>query len=105
MITFVTDTLGRIIFCRLRPDLGQIGLCLLERLEDRRRVAFVGRVDFGGDDRPGVEINCVLGLVGQMRGSVLHSGDARILVARGLPLLVGEFLSLSVFVYQITTTL
>ena len=54
------------------PNLGQIDFSLIERLRDRRSVALVGAVYFRRHYSASVEIDGLLRLVGQMRGSAAH---------------------------------
>jgi hypothetical protein len=56
-------------------DRGQVGLGRLERVGQGRGVAPVGGVDLGGDDGAGVEVDRVLGLVGEAGAAVLQLGD------------------------------
>jgi hypothetical protein len=59
---------------------------------DRRRVALVGGLQCHGNHRARLQIDRMLGFVGQMGGAILHLGDPRIRVARTHPLRVGHLL-------------
>ena len=65
MIALVRDQLGRVFRRRGSIDRRQIGCGRLERARQGRGVALVGRVDLGRDDGAGVEIDRMLGFVGQ----------------------------------------
>ena len=56
------------------------------------------RVQLRRHHRAGVQIHRVLGLVGQVRGAVLHLGDLGLGVAPGNPVLVRELLALALAV-------
>ncbi len=56
------------------------GFGLFQRLGQRVGVTLVGPMD--RHDHAGVEIDGVLRLSSQMRGAVLHSGDARLGIGR-----------------------
>ena len=55
------------------------------RLGDRRRVALIGTLDRHADDRAGLQVDRVLGLVREMRAPVFHLRDACIGVVRVAP--------------------
>ena len=63
-----------------------------ERLLHRGRVALVGALHRDADNRAGLQIDRMLGLVGQMRAPVLHLGDLGIGIARMRPLVVRPLL-------------
>jgi len=60
----------------------------------RRRVALIGRMNLGRHNRSRLQINGVLGLVGQMGATVLHLGDFRVRVVGVVPLVVAALLAL-----------
>ncbi len=62
----------------------------------RRRVALVGRMDRRRHHDARVEIDRVLGFIGQMRRSILHPGHLRLRVGRALPVRVRQRLALAV---------
>ena len=62
------------------------------RFDDRRRVALVGALQRDGDNGAGVQVDRMLGFVGQMRPAVFHLRDLRIGVVRVGPLLVRRLL-------------
>ena len=78
----------------------RLEVCLGRRqgLGKRCRIALVGRVQLRRHHRAGVQIHRVLGLVGQVRGAVLHLGDLGLGVAPGNPVLVRELLALALAV-------
>ena len=94
VVAFVRDQLGRIVHGRGGIDRRQIGFGRLERVRQGRGVAPVGGMDLGRDDGRGVEIDRMLGLVGQPGTAVLHLGDLGLRVARRGPVLVGQPLAL-----------
>ena len=51
-----------------------------DRLRDRRRIALIGALHRHAHDRPSLQVDGVLSLVGQMRTPVLHFRDPRIRV-------------------------
>ena len=61
-------------------------------LRDGRRVALVGALHRHADDGAGVQVDRVLGLVGQMRPAILHLRDAGLGVVRVPPLAVPALL-------------
>lgn len=73
-----------------------------QRLAAGRRVALVGILHRHRDDRTGLEIDGVLGLVGQVRPPILHLGDLRVGILWMGPIVVRPFpLPLSVNTGQI----
>jgi len=60
-----------------------------------RRVALIGLMHSGCDDRAGIKIDGVLGLVRQVRATVLHLGDTRLGIDRRGPIFVGKLLALA----------
>jgi hypothetical protein len=82
MVALVGDQLGRVLRRRGRLDRGQVGLGGVERRRQGRGVALVGEMALRGDDRPGVEIHRMLGLVGEMGPAVLQLGDPGLGIAR-----------------------
>ena len=62
------------------------------RLDDRRRVAGVGALQRHGDNRAGLQIDRMLGLVGQMRAAIFHLRDLRIRIVRVRPVFVRRLL-------------
>ena len=78
---------------RRRAHARQVSLRRVQGAGDRRRVAFVGRVYLSGHHRPRIQINSMLGLVGQMGCSILHSGDPRLGIGLADPLLVRQRLT------------
>ena len=75
VIALVGDQLGRILRGRGGIDRRQVGFGRLERARQGRGVAPIGGMDLGRDDGPGVEIDRMLGLVGQPGAAVLQLGD------------------------------
>jgi hypothetical protein len=71
MISLVGDQIAWIVWCRRKADVGQIARRRLKRGIERRRVAFVGRMDRRRNNDAGVEVDRVLGLVAQTRRAVL----------------------------------
>jgi hypothetical protein len=71
---------------------GPHGLDLLggfnQRFATGRRIAVVGVLHGQADDRSGLEIDRMLGLVRQMRPAVLHLGDLRVGIVRMRPIVV-----------------
>ncbi len=63
-----------------------------QRLDARRRVAVVGILHRHADDRAGLQVDRMLGLVGQMRAAVLHLGDLRVGIVRMRPVVVRALL-------------
>ena len=88
MVALIGHTFGR-IFGR-RRHIHRLEVCLGRRqgLGKRCRIALVGRVQLRRHHRAGVQIHRVLGLVGQVRGAVLHLGDLGLGVAPGNPVLI-----------------
>jgi hypothetical protein len=95
MIAFVGDQLGRRFRRRRRVDGGQVFGRGRERARQGRGVALVGGVHLGRDHRAGVEVQSVLGLVGEMRPAILQLGDLRVRVGRAFPVGVGQLLVLA----------
>ena len=75
---------GHVFYDRLQSVLVEGGF-RRQGLDDRRRVALIGRVQLGCHHRAGVEVDRVLGFVSEVRGAVLHLGDPRIRVGLGDP--------------------
>src|SRR5262245_612080 len=71
-----------------RNAAGGFGQCLV----DRRRVALVSALHRDTDDRAGVQVNGVLGLVGQMRPAIIHLGDLGVGIVRMGPVLIRPLL-------------
>ena len=92
----VGDQFARLVLCRLGTDLRQVLLHRRQRARDRRCVTLVGRMQRCRDDDPGIEIDRVLGLVGQVRATVLHLGDLGFRIGLAGPLRVRQFLALAV---------
>ena len=61
-------------------------------LDDRRRVAGVRALQRDRDNRAGLQIDGVLGFVGQMRPAILHLRDLRIGIGRVRPVFVRRLL-------------
>ena len=80
-----------LVLARREADLGEIAGRRLEGRRERRRVAFVGRMDRRRHHDAGVEIDRVLRFVGQMR--LVLSGDLRLGVGRALPIRVRQRLA------------
>ncbi len=95
MIALVGDQLGAAIAGRGAASRVQAPGCRLQRVVEGGRVAAIGGVDRGRDDRLGVQIDRVLGLVGQARAAVLHAGDLRLGVGRARPLGIAQPLALA----------
>ena len=79
---------ARLVLRRSGADLRQALLRRRQRPLDRRGVALVGGMQRCRDDDPGIEIDRVLGLVGQMRATVLQLGDPGLWIGLAGPLLV-----------------
>jgi hypothetical protein len=94
MVALVGDQLGRVLRPRGGIDRRQVGFGRLKRLGQGRGVAAVGGVDLGGDDGAGVEVDRVLGLVGEAGAAVLELGDPGLGIARRGPVRVREPLAL-----------
>jgi hypothetical protein len=75
---------------------GRHGLKLLRgfrrRLLHRARIAIVGILHRDADDRTGLKVDSVLGLVSQMGSAILHLRDLRIGIMRMRPVVVRRFL-------------
>ena len=95
MIALVADEIAGVFRRRSKANLGEVARRRLQRAGQRRRVAFVGRVDRRRHDDAGVEVDRMLGLVGEMRRPVLHPGDLRIRIGRARPVLVRQLLALA----------
>ena len=63
-----------------------------QRLDARRRVALVGVLDRDRDDRPGLEIDGMLGFVGQVGAMILHLRDLCVGIVRMRSVVVRPFL-------------
>ena len=63
-----------------------------DRLGDRRRITLIGALHRHAHDRPGLQIDRVLGLVRQMRAAILHFRDARVGVVRMPPVGIAALL-------------
>ncbi len=94
MIALVANETAGLCPCWSQADLGEVARGRLQRPRQSRRVAFIGWIDRCRNDDAGVEIDRVLGLVGQMRGAVLHPRDLRIRIGRARPILVRKLLAL-----------
>jgi hypothetical protein len=57
-----------------------------------RRVALISALHRDGDNRAGLEIDRVLGLVGQMRPAILHLRDSRVGIVWMGPIVIGALL-------------
>ena len=75
MVPFVGDQFARFLLGRRNADPRQVLLCRRQRALEPRCVAFIGRMKRCGDDDAGVEIDRVLGLVGEVRTTVFQLGD------------------------------
>jgi hypothetical protein len=82
VIALVRDQLGRVLRRRGGVDRRQIGLGRLEHPWQGCGVAPVGGVDLRRDDGAGVQIDRVLGLVGEARAAVLEPGDPGLGIGR-----------------------
>src|SRR5205814_5266575 len=76
-------------------DLRQVLLRRGERALDRRGVPVIGGMERRRDDDAGIEIDGVLGLVGQVRPTVLQLGDLGLWIGPADPLLVRQLLTLA----------
>ena len=99
MVAFVRNDLRRSRAYRRTTDVGKILPGGFERLADRRRVPLVGLVDIGGDNRSGVQVHGVFGLVGEVGAAILHLGNPRVLVALRLPVLVRKLFALALAIH------
>ena len=72
MVALIGDQLARVFRGRGRGDRRQVGRGCLECVRQGRGVALVGGVDLGRDDGTGVEVDCMLRLVGEARAPVLE---------------------------------
>ena len=66
--------------------------CGRERLRDRRRIALMGLLNGHADEGSRFQVDRVLGLVREVRATVLHLRDARVRVVRMLPVRVAALL-------------
>ena len=82
MIAFVGDQLGRVRRRRRSVDCGQIGCGGLQRLRQGRGVTLIGRMNLRRDNGRGIEVDRMLGLVGQPGAAVLQLGDLGLRVGR-----------------------
>ena len=100
MIPFVGDDLFRSFAVRYdRLDL--LG-GLNQRLDTRGGIPFIGALYGHGHHRPRLQIDRVLGLVPQVRASILHLGDLGVRVMGMGPVIVGALvLSLAVKARQV----
>src|SRR6516164_9388731 len=89
VVALVGDDLGgkRVASCT-----SDVFLCLADTLEQGLAVGLIGWIDRRRDDDLALEIDHVLGLVGEMGAAVLHLGDAALWIGRGFPVLVGNAL-------------
>ena len=98
MTALVRDQLGRVLGRRPGAGRRRVGLGRLQRLRQGRGVAPVGGVDLRRDDRPGLQIDRVLGLVGGRSGprtpidraAILRRGDPRLGIGRRGPVRMGR---------------
>ena len=95
MVPFVGDQFARLVLRRCGIDLRQVLLRRGERALDRRGVPVIGGMERRRDDDAGIEIDGVLGLVGQVRPTVLQPGDLGLWIGRADPLLVRQLLALA----------
>ena len=95
VVAFVGHQLGRGLPRRGGIDGGEVDFGRLERTRQGRGVALVGGMDLRRDDGPGVEIDRVLGLVGQPGATILQLGDLGLWVRRREPVCVGQPLALA----------
>ncbi len=93
MIAFVGDQLGRCFLARCRIERGQLLCRGLERAWQAGGVALLGGVQFSRNDRTGVEVQRMLGLVGQTRAAILQLGNPGVRIDRTLPVGVRQFLA------------
>jgi phosphatidylserine/phosphatidylglycerophosphate/cardiolipin synthase-like enzyme len=98
VIAFVGDNDARLLFARRQANFVEIARGRLERRRQRGRVALVGRMDRRRHHDAGVEIDRMLGLVGEMRRSVLHLGDPGVRVGRTFPVGVRKRLAFALAV-------
>ena len=86
----VRHQIAGVLRCRRKADVREVlrrrFQSLIERV--RVRIPLVGGVDRRGDDHAGIQIDRVLGLVGQSRRTILHAGDLRVGIDRALPIRV-----------------
>jgi len=93
MIAFVGDQLGRGFLGWCRIERGQLLRRGLERTRQAGGVAVVGGVQFRRNDRTGVEVQRMLGLVGQTRAAILQLGNPGVRIGWTLPVGVRQFLA------------
>lgn len=95
MITFV----GRCVLdLLLAAGRLLIDLRLHQVVFQRGRVVLRGVTDFGRQNDLGVEIDDAFCLVGQVRRTAFHAGEAAIGIGRALPLVVGNRLVVAGFI-------
>jgi hypothetical protein len=85
---------ARLLICRRRADLCQVLLRRRQGAAERRRLAVVGGMERGRDDDAGVEIDRMLGLVGQPCPTVFQLGDLGLWIGLANPLFVRSLLPL-----------
>jgi len=95
VVPFVGDQFARLVLRRCGIDLRQVLLRRGERALDRRGVPVIGGMERRRDDDAGIEIDGVLGLVGQVRPTVLQLGDLGLWIGPADPLLVRQLLTLA----------
>src|SRR3974377_1957244 len=69
---------------------GDVFLRLADTLKQSLAVGLIGWIDRRRDHNLALEVDDVLGLVGQMRAAVLHLGDAALGIGGGFPVFVGN---------------
>src|SRR5206468_3596787 len=82
----------------LAARLAKIGLGLVDAIFQSRRVVLVGMVHLGGQNHFGIQVDHVLGLVGQVCRAVFHAGDASVRVGFAHPLFIGDLLVFPLFI-------
>ena len=95
MVAFVGDEIAGFLWRRSKTHGGKILLRLFQCGIERRRVALVGPMDRRRPDHTRVEIDCMFGLVGEMRRAVLHLGDLCVGIGLARPVLVRQLLALA----------
>jgi hypothetical protein len=85
VIAFVGDHLGGVIGRWRKVESFEVGCRPFEGGLEGLRVAGVAGMNLGCQDRAGVEIDRVLGLVGQPGATVLKPRDPRLRIGRALP--------------------
>lgn len=83
---------------RLAAGLLKVDLRLMQAVFERVRIGIVRVVDLRRENRVQLQIDNVLGLVGQVRRAVFHPGDAGVGIGGTGPLLVRDFLVRAGFV-------